>query len=373
MRVCFAGTFEPSFPRNRNLLRLLRESGHEVTICREELWGPDRQSIPTQGVRGLVLRALVAYPRLAWKFLRSPRPDVILIGYPGWFDVPVLKTLARIRRVPVVLDIFISLYDTVVSDRGLLAPSSLQARFLRLADTVACRLADRVVADTPAHAEFYASLTGTDPGRFGVVWLGAQEDIFGPVTDSTLESNLVLFHGTFVPLQGLDTVIAAAEQLDADDVRFRIIGSGQDFQRIRRLVKSRGLGNVELMGLLPVESLPGEIARASICLGIFGESGKAMRVIPNKLFECLAVGRPVVTADTPAVRSAFRKTELALTIPGDPKSLATTIRRLLLNTSERERLASAGHNRFLQDYRGPSLGLLLDEQLTMSIDQFRDR
>ena len=57
--------------------------------------------------------------------------------YPGWFDVLLLAVLARVRRMPVVFDIFISLYDTVVSDRELAAPRSVLGRTCRLVDRLA--------------------------------------------------------------------------------------------------------------------------------------------------------------------------------------------------------------------------------------------
>src|SRR5206468_6902302 len=271
--------------------------------------------------------------------------------------------IARIRRIPILFDTFISLHDTVVGDRGLRRPESLAGRLTRLVDRVACRSADLVLADTPAHADYFAGLTGLPRSRFRILWLGAQEDVFQPAEGSAREERLVVFHGTFIPLQGLDTIVRAAKELEGDDVRFRLIGDGQERPRIEELVRELAVTNVDLVGLMPLADIPGEIAAATLCLGIFGTTPKAGRVVPNKLFECLAVGRPVVTADTPAIRSAFDG-EVAVVPAGDPTSLAVAIRELLADDRRLESLATAGHARFERDYSEAALCRLMSDYVT---------
>jgi glycosyltransferase involved in cell wall biosynthesis len=283
--------------------------------------------------------------------------------YPGYFDMPVVAVIARARRIPVVFDVFISLHDTVVGDRALRPATSLMGRLTRLVDRVACGLADVVLADTPAHADFLAELTGVERRRFRVLWLGAREDVFNPIPAATPEPRLVVFHGTFIPLQGLDTIVRSAKLLEHDDVRVRLIGDGQERTRVDALVRELDVGNLELVGLLPLERIPHEIASASLCLGIFGTTPKAGRVVPNKLFECLAVGRPVVTADTPAVRSAFDD-EVALVPPGDADALAAAVRELLEDEVRLAQLARVGRARFERDYGEAALARMLAGYLT---------
>ena len=132
---------------------------------------------------------------------------------------------------------------------------------------------------------------------------------------------------------------------------------------MQALAHELGVSNVEFVGMLPADEIPSEIARASVCLGIFGTSEKASRVIPHKVFECLAVGRPVVTADTPAVRAAFRDGELALTTLGSPDSVAEKLRELVNNPDQREGIAGAGHLRFKRTYGDRAVAALLDREL----------
>jgi len=78
-------------------------------------------------------------------------------------------------------------------------------------------------------------------------------------------------------------------------------------------------------------------------LGVFGTGAKTARVIPNKVFQALACARPLVTADTPAVRELLAHERDALLVPaGDPGALAAAVRRLAGDPSLRRRLGAAG-------------------------------
>jgi glycosyltransferase involved in cell wall biosynthesis len=265
--------------------------------------------------------------------------------------------------MPVVFDIFISLYDTIVSDRKLASPRSALGRTCRLVDRLSIRSARRVIADSPSHAEFFAALADVPRARVGVVWVGAQDDVFTPRSGTTPQPDLVLFYGTFIPLHGLPTIIAAAKLLEDDGIRFRIIGTGQEQAGVDRLMGELQPSNVELVEHMPLGALPDEIAAATLCLGIFGMSDKARRVVPNKLYECVAVGRPVITADTEGARSAFTEDEVAFVPAGDPEALAKEITRLVADAPTRESMARAAHERYVREYSEAPLSRLLDAEL----------
>lgn len=363
--VCLAGTWDPEFARNKALTRILRIAGCDVSLCQVPLWGVRGDTIVKQRKLAVFAKAAWAYPLLLWKFLRTPRPDVVIVPYPGHFDMLLLGPLCRLRRIPVVFDIFISLFDTIVTDRRLRGPNSPVALVALAADRLACRAADLIFADTPAHAAYFSGLSKVPPERFRVLWLGAQESIFHPRSDIVPDPDLVLFHGTFVPLQGLETIVRAAKLLETDGIRIRILGDGQDRETVERLVDELRIENLERVGLVPLDRVPKEIAGAGICLGIFGTGAKADRVIPNKLYECLAVGRPVITGGTTAVRTGFTEDEVTMVPVGDAAKLAAAIRRLRRDPELRERLGAAGHARFKQTYSEEALSKLLAAHLDL--------
>ena len=153
---------------------------------------------------------------------------------------------------------------------------------------------------------------------------------------SPREPLTVLFVGKLIPLHGLETVLAAARA--ASELRFRLVGSGQ----LEELVRGRP-GNVDWVPWVEYRRLGDELHRAACALGIFGTSGKAARVIPNKAFQALACGTPLVTADTPASRELLVDGESALLVPpGDPTALAAALRRLAADPGLASRIGAGG-------------------------------
>jgi len=366
-RVLVAGTFDPEFARNQRLIGFLEANGHEVVTCHATLWRGPRYQMPGRRLLPTAFAAVFAYVRLVYTFLRTRRADVVLVLYPGWFDVIVLGPLAWLRRMPVLFDPFISLSDTVVSDRELVTTDSWLASLLVFIDRASLRIASRVIADTPTDAAFYAELAEISRRRIGVVWVGADDAHFGPRLDVVPIPGRVLFYGSFIKLHGIDVIVRAAKLLESDDVQFRIIGTGQEDERISTLLRELAPGNVERIQHVPIEFLADEIAAATICLGIFGSSEKAQRVVPNKVFECAAVGRPIITGDTRGIRSAFAVDDLALVPSGDPAALAAEIRDLLADPERRERLALAAHRRYETHFASAILRAAINAEIEATL------
>jgi glycosyltransferase involved in cell wall biosynthesis len=366
-RIIAAGTFDREFARNRRLIALLEAAGHEVATCQVDLYGATRYNLLEQSKAKMLAKSLAAYPRLLWRFARVPRADVVLVLYPGWFDMILLGLFARIRRMPVAFDIYISLFDTIVADRKLAPERSIIGLVSRLVDWLSIRSAHRLLSDTPENADLYAHLGGIPRERIGVVWVGADDDVFHPRPEIASNPKRVLFYGSFINLHGVDVIVRAAKLLEDDGIDFRIIGTGQELESIRRLVEQLDVSNVEMIGRVPLTELPKEIASATVCCGIFGVSDKAGRVVPNKVFECVASGRPVVTGDTPAMRRAFSQEEIALVPPGDHDALARVLRELLTDADRRAAMAAAAHRHYLAEYASDSITRLLETELQAAI------
>ena len=172
------------------------------------------------------------------------------------------------------------------------------------APTSSSRTRSRTRATSP-------SSPGLPDERLAVCFVGAEERLFRPGWQPA-EDFHALFVGKLIPLHGLETILTAARL--APEVPFRIVGSGQ----LDALLHERP-PNVEWVDWVDYERLPEEIQRAGCALGVFGTSAKAGRVIPNKAFQALACGTPLVTGDTPAARELLRDGESALLVPpGDP-------------------------------------------------------
>jgi glycosyltransferase involved in cell wall biosynthesis len=141
---------------------------------------------------------------------------------------------------------------------------------------------------------------------------------------------------------------AAVLEERGEPVTIDLVGSGDTERSVRSLVQQLDVRCITFVGRRPYNELPGFIARSDLCLGIFGTSPKARRVIPNKVFDALACGRAVVTGDTPAVRELLRPgDEVWVCRPGDPEALAEAI-VTLRDDDLRRAIAARGHARFRQ-------------------------
>ncbi|MHB0875604.1 MAG: glycosyltransferase [Anaerolineae bacterium] len=352
MRVCYFGCFDEGYVRNRTLIEGLRRAGTEVSVCHASLWRDvgDRVTAAARPSAGLAWRIAAAQARLLRQYRTAPVHDVIVLGYPGQTDAVTARLCSRLSRRPLVLDAFISMYETAVEDRALMEPRSLLARGMKAVDKVSVGAADMVLLSTEQHADYFRSHVSVRQ-RYGVVPLSADDRFLSipelPQARRTARLK-VLYVGSYVPLHGIDTLLRAAHLLRDEPIDFELVGRGQHLAQAQSLAAELGLPAVSFDSRWHTEEEVAEhIAAADVCLGVFGTSDKAGRVVPIKLIEGLASARPTVTADTPAARALIADgTEALLCPPGDAAALAQALRRLDGDWTGALRMAAAGRELF---------------------------
>jgi glycosyltransferase involved in cell wall biosynthesis len=364
LRVCLFGSYDRvAHPRIAVLEAALREGGAEVVEAHVSAW-PGRTDEKLAAARRpfsprWLVRLAWTWSRLAARYRQVGPHDVVLVGYFGHLDVLLARVLARRKRR--VLDMFLSVYDTVVLDRRAVDAASLQARLARLLDRLAVRASDLALLDTSAQVEFATGELGLPAGKLAAVPVGAEPWHFpdGPPPEGGPLK--VLFYSTFIPLHGAGTVARAIRQLDGEEVAFTVVGHGQDRAVFDREVA--GLDRVTIHDWVPYEHLGELVAGHHVVLGLFGVTGKAWRVVPGKVYQAACAARAIVTADTPAIRAAFGPDEVVLVPRGDPDALATALREL---AKDRARVAELGHRgraRFEREYTPAAIGPRLIELL----------
>ena len=370
LRVVFFGTYilSDAYPVNQVLYAGVSRAAGQVWSCRANLWDGFLHRAFHAGWRMwflLALRAVRCYTGLIWRYIRCPEHEVVVVGYPGYIDILLARLLNLFSKRMLVLVSFISLYDTAVMDRQSVSSRSLKGRLLYSVDRWAFRSADWVLVDTEQLGYHYANLFNLSCNKFRKSLVGNIFDRF-PVKRGEGASSpffRVLFFGTYVPLHGAECIIEAARALRKERVEFTLIGQGQDYAAVR--ARASDLEHVRFVETwLSAEQLAEAMREADVCLGIFGTTPKAARVIPYKVFAALALGRPIITRDSPAIRELLVDEESALLCsPGDGQALAAALERLRTDVSLRERLGRNGHARYSTTASGEAIGRDLVRQL----------
>ncbi|MGH3266003.1 MAG: hypothetical protein ACRDNS_28880, partial [Trebonia sp.] len=290
MRTIIFGTYDTAMhPRIATIAEGLAARGFDVAECNIPLGltTADRVDMLAKPWKagGLAARLASRWLGLAVRARRLGGPDAVVVGYLGHFDVHLARLLYRRGPVPLVLDHLISAAGTA-RDRQI-AGSGPKQRLLTLIDSAALRAADLVVVDTEEHL---AAIPPRYRSRAVVVHVGAPT----PWHEAARESGegrgplKVVFYGLYTPLQGTPVIGEALGRLAGAPVEVTMIGRGQDEAATKEAAAANT--SVRWLDWVPAADLPALVAAHDVCLGIFGTSDKALRVVPNKVFQGAAAG-----------------------------------------------------------------------------------
>lgn len=335
------GNYGPDYPRNRVVESALRALGHRV-----------RRFVPR----------FSPLADLEYRLSNGAVPDLIWVPCFRHRDLHAAWRYAKRQGIPLVFDPLISAYDKRVNERQKFTANSRQGQRLLAWERKLFALADVVIADTDGHRDYFSSLLNVPVARIRVVPVGAEEDLFQfyPLPEKRADEPLeVVFSGTFIELHGIELVIEAVALYSGPPVRWRFLGEGPlkaDCEaRVAALRKRNAQLDITFENWRPLQELPARLAQADILLGIFGTSEKALRVIPNKVYQALALGRPVVTARSAAYPAALKENQqhgFFWCEPGSAQSIADAVshisaqRNLLNDFGEKSR---ATYDRFFSE------------------------
>lgn len=374
MRILYFGTYSEGegYPRNGVIASGLEKAGATVFKCHRPVWSGTREKVGSvtsaKSLIPLALKYLIAWLGLTYDYLfKCPRHDVVVVGYSGHLDVFLAKALAALKGRPVVLDAFLSLYEAVIEDRALAGPTGLRGKLLKFIDRASSRAADLVLLDTDEHIKYYRESLGLSDAHFARVFVGGEENYFHPKPrEKKGDSTELIFFGSFLPLHGADVIIKSIKILeDEKDLHFTIVGDGPEWEKCYKLAE--GIMSERLTWIrrwAHYDELANMISDSDICLGIFGASSKAGRVIPCKVFNALAMGKPLVTADSTAAREALVHEENAYLVPANnPEALADAILKLKNAPELMRRISEGGLSTYRSRLSAEAIGAELLAEL----------
>jgi glycosyltransferase involved in cell wall biosynthesis len=370
LRVCYFGTYRAEYSRNRIMIEGLRRAGVEVIECQEQLWKgiEDRVQAASGGWKQPAFwwRVLRAYLRLIRRHSRVGAYDVMVAGYPGQMDVFLARLLSRRRDKPLAWDIFMSIY-LVALERGLEQRSRFTVNLLRQIERRALALPDLLIQDTADYVDWLHETYGVSKERFRLVPTGADERIYRPIPPEKQvdEGLLVIYYGTFIPNHGVGTILEATHLLSREaGLRFQFIGDGPEREEAQAKARALQLENVNFIPWMEQSELAKRSGQAGILLGAFGNTPQSLMTVQNKIYEGLAMGKAVITGDSPAVRAAMSHGEhIYLCERDNPAALARAILALRDDPGLRERLGQNGRCLFNEKFSMDQIGRLAASHL----------
>jgi glycosyltransferase involved in cell wall biosynthesis len=360
----FAALDEPGGTRHHELARLLVKRGHRVTIIaspisyltgssrnRRSAWVEEQiDSSPALEGRLTILRSYT-YPALHRSFvhrifsflsfmlssfmvgLRVRRVDVVWGTSPPIFQGVTAWALARLKRAKFLFEVrdlwpAFAIAVEVLKNRLLIRLSEWLERFLY-------RKADLVMVNSPGFREHVVQRGAR---RIALIPNGADISMFHPELDGQAIRNkfelsdkfVVLYAGAHGLSNDLGVVLEAASLLkDRSDIRLVLLGDGKDKPKLQDQAAALGLSNLLFLPPVPKEDMAQALAAADACIAILKPVEMYKSVYPNKVFDYMAAGRPVILAIDGVIREVVEEAQAGIFVqPGNPQAMAEAIQQL---------------------------------------------
>ncbi len=260
----------------------------------------------------------------------------------------------KLRGAKVILDLH-DLMPEFFAAKSEADMSSLPVRVVTWQEQLSCRFADHVITVTDVWKETLIQ-RGVPAHKVSVVMNVADSRIFHRATETPSangEHFSLIYHGTFTYRYGVDLIVRAVDKVrqELPNIQAILVGDGEYREELLRLTQELGVeSHIDLSRqLIPAVELPPIISQAHV--GIVPNRSNIFTdgLLPTKLMEYVALGTPVIAAQTPTITAYFDETMVQFFKPGDVDDLARCILALYQN---RQRLQQFAHNadRFNEKY-----------------------
>ncbi len=347
MKICWYGGYKENYSRNIILKKALLREGYEI----KEFKAP-------------LSETTIELTKKLNQLLKEKDCDIIFIGFPAYRSVIFGKIASKIKNIPLLYDAFISKYNTYVEDKKIIR-TEYKKKLQYYKDLLIYSLPNYITLDTYQHIKYFILRYNLNPEKFERILLGTDTDIFYP-RENTKKNNkktIIKFHGIANPLQGIPNIVKAAHILKSEgitDVEFHLLGKGEIYLQIMDYIKKFKLHDIVHIHYtkIPYQQLPEYMKDADIYLGIFGNTLKANMVVPNKVYEALGMGLPLITQQSPAIKEVGikHKTHAYLVEGANPRALADAILELKGHPSLREKLGKNAYKITKKKFSIESIG-----------------
>lgn len=293
--------------------------------------------------------------------------DVVWGTTPPIFQAVTAWALARLKRRPFLLEVR-DLWPAFAVEVGVLRNGAL-IRASEWLERFLYRHADRIVVNSPGFVE-HVKARGSK--NIVVVPNGADAAMFAAADGNAFRAQHGL-QGKFVTLYAgahglsndLGIVLQAAQQLQTDtQIALVLVGDGKDKPALQRQAADMELDNVHFVPSLSKMQMPTALAAADACIAILKPIPLYATVYPNKVFDYMAAGKPVILAIDGVIRSVVEQAGAGIFVPpGDASALATAIRELATKPEQAKHMGEAGRKYLEKHFDRATLARQMQETI----------
>lgn len=336
-----------------------------VVVIRGAVWGGRQRSWLSRSV-GFLAFMISAF----WAGLRVPDVDLVWATSPPLQQVVAAWAVARMRRVPWVFEVR-DLWPEFAIAVGVLR-NRLWIAIARWWEAFLYRQADRLIVNSPG---FIAHLVGrgAEPARIVSIPNGVDPAMFDPRADGGdfrrrhgLEGKFVaLYAGAHGLSNDLTMLVQAAERLaDEPQIAVVLVGDGREKPGLMAQAEQRRLVNMHFLPSQPKAAMGAVLAAADCGVAILKAIPAYRTTYPNKVFDYMAAGRPVVLAIDGPVREVVETARAGVAVPpGDAAALAQAIRHLARNRDEAREMGRNGRKHVVAHFSRAALAQILEATL----------
>lgn len=349
----FTALDEPGGTRHHEFARYLAAEGNRVTIIASPISyltgkkesGDISQAEEQESTEGITLLRAYTYPALHRSFihrmlsflsfmlssfisgLRIRDVDLVWGTSPPIFQCITALTLARIKGAKFLLEIR-DLWPAFAVAVGILRQPTL-IRASEWLERFLYQRADMVVVNSPGFIEHVQS---RGANQVELVPNGSDTSMFDPSAkgDSFRKENklenkyIVLYAGAHGLSNDLGVVLEAADILrHREEILFVLLGAGKDKADLVKQAENMKLYNIKFLPPVPKKTMPQALAAADACIAILKPIQLYTTVYPNKVFDYMAAGRPVILAIRGVIQEVLEAAKAGISVePGNPEALA---------------------------------------------------
>lgn len=376
----FASPDDAGGTRHYELANYLTDAGHQVTVIASDvcylsgkrttdekrgqslgkvqiLRARTYERINT-GFRGRLISFLIFMLTSFYHSLRIKNIDIVYGTSPPITQGLSAYLLSRVKGIPFVLEVRDLWPDFMISLGVIRNPIVIRAS--KLIEKFLYEKANAIIINSPGFNEHVRAVAGKKKNIY-LVPNGVDTSLFDKCGDGTTfreEINVgdnqcvVLYAGAIGKANDIKTLIDAAKELsEINDLVFVLVGGGIEENKMKEYVRHLDLGNIVFVNPQPKKRMPEIIAASDITVAILKNIEFFKTTYPNKVFDYMAGGKPIVLAIDGVIREVVEEARAGIFAePGNPKAIAEAIRTLYYDSKKRREMGKNGRKYVKQHF-----------------------